>query len=154
MTKKSCSSPFDHLDLKDGIVPLMTLLASCDTGTNINGITWPKGYITHCFNYLDLMSAMVLLTMALAAHNVDSVPPGSYIRKNSCCISFYSAVPLMMPAMSCNVITGIAWQKSHISLFLNQLDLKTKWYCWQLVLTASHDQKIHVSQCFSRYFNW
>ena len=36
------ASPFDHLDLAYKMVPLMTLLASCDTTTSISGITWPK----------------------------------------------------------------------------------------------------------------
>ena len=42
MTKCNVTSPFDHLDLTDGMAPLMTLLASCDTDTSINGITWPN----------------------------------------------------------------------------------------------------------------
>ena len=33
---------YDFLDLANGMIPLMTLLASCDTDTNINGITWPN----------------------------------------------------------------------------------------------------------------
>ena len=41
MAKKSCSSPFDHLELTNGMVPFMTLLISYDTDTSINGITQP-----------------------------------------------------------------------------------------------------------------
>ena len=40
--KRSCSSPFDHLDLTDGMVPLMTLLETCDSDISINGFPWPK----------------------------------------------------------------------------------------------------------------
>ena len=38
ITKSQVVSPFNHLDLISGMVPLMTLLVSCDTDTSINGI--------------------------------------------------------------------------------------------------------------------
>ena len=53
MTKKSCYFSFDHLDLTNGMLPLMTLLASCDTVSSIIGITWPKSYVAPHFKYLD-----------------------------------------------------------------------------------------------------
>ena len=40
--KSHVASYFDHLYLTSGMVPLMTLLSSCDTGTSINDISWPK----------------------------------------------------------------------------------------------------------------
>ena len=40
--KSHVVSLFDHLDLKNGMVPLITLLASCDTDTSITGITSPN----------------------------------------------------------------------------------------------------------------
>ena len=40
--KSPPASPFDHLDITNGMVPLMTLLASCDRDMSINGIAWSK----------------------------------------------------------------------------------------------------------------
>ena len=91
---------FDHLDLTNGVVPLMTLLASCDTDININDITltkklcctsfwlswlnkcngaiddvisttWPKSHVTSHFA-LDLTNGMVPLMTLLASHNTDT----------------------------------------------------------------------------------
>ena len=40
--KSHIASPFDHLDVTNGMVPLMTLLESCNTDISMNGITWSK----------------------------------------------------------------------------------------------------------------
>ena len=40
------ASPFYHLDLTNGMVPLMTLLASCDTDTNIMELHSQKNFYT------------------------------------------------------------------------------------------------------------
>ena len=40
-----------------------------DTGISIK---WPKGFVAHCFNCLDLMNRVVLLTVALVSHGSDS----------------------------------------------------------------------------------
>ena len=50
MTKKSF--PFNHLDLRNGMVSLMILLASCDTVTSINGIIWSKTFSCTLFQSL------------------------------------------------------------------------------------------------------
>ena len=34
--------PFDSCDLRNTMVPLMTMLVSCNTNTGANGISWPK----------------------------------------------------------------------------------------------------------------
>ena len=39
MVKKSCCNSFDHLDLSNGMVPLITLLQWCDTDTSTKNIT-------------------------------------------------------------------------------------------------------------------
>ena len=72
MTKSHVGFHFDHLDLTDGMVPLMTPLASCDTDTSVNGITWPKCYVAHCFNALDLMNTVVLMTVPLSSYDADA----------------------------------------------------------------------------------
>ena len=60
-------SPFDHLDLTNRMVQLITLLTLFDTNSCISGITWPKNnYIAHCFSCPDLMNTVVLLKMSLA----------------------------------------------------------------------------------------
>ena len=49
----------------------MTLLATCHT----KAASWHymnKNYVTHCFNLIDLLNTMVLLTMALASHDADA----------------------------------------------------------------------------------
>ena len=70
--KSHTASPFDHLDLANGMVPMMTLLALCDTDTNIMTLHNQKCYTTHCFKYLDLMNTMMLSTMVLTLHDVDA----------------------------------------------------------------------------------
>ena len=70
--KSHVASSFEHLDLTNEIVPLMTLLASCDMDTSSMALHDQKSYITHSFNYLDLMNTLVLLTMALASHDADA----------------------------------------------------------------------------------
>ena len=42
MTKNNVASHFEHLDLRNAMMPLMTLSASHDANVNLNGITWPK----------------------------------------------------------------------------------------------------------------
>ena len=54
------ASPFDHLDVTNGMVQFMTPLASCDTDTSTNGNTWPKNYIAHCLKHLDLINITVI----------------------------------------------------------------------------------------------
>ena len=64
--KYHVASPFDHLELRNGMMPRMILLESCNTWHKNHDNIWTKSYVTHCFNHLDLMNRMVLLTMAFA----------------------------------------------------------------------------------------
>ena len=70
--KTSCSSPFDYLNLKSGMVSLMTMLAWCDTYTSANGITWPKELCCTTCYYLDWRIAVLPLMIPLASHDVDT----------------------------------------------------------------------------------
>ena len=60
--KGHVASPFNHLDLRNGMVPLMILFASCDTGS-INASHGQESYALHCFNCLEEMNTVVLLIM-------------------------------------------------------------------------------------------
>ena len=70
--KSHDAPPFDHLDLTNGMVPLMTPLASCDNDTSIMALNDQNCYNAHCFNCLDLMNTMMLLTMALPSHDASA----------------------------------------------------------------------------------
>ena len=113
------SHPESHValsfDLANGMVPLMTLFASCETDL----ASWhyvTKSYITHCFNYINLMNTVVWLTIALASHGTDA---------------------------SANSVND--W-KSHVESHFNHLKVKKKqqyywWYhqCHVMLTLASHD---------------
>ena len=71
--KSHVLSPFDHLDLTNGIMPFMTQLALCDTDMRIHDIACPeKKCCTFFVSYLDLWNALVLLTVTLASHDADT----------------------------------------------------------------------------------
>ena len=63
--KSHDASPFDHLDLSNGMVPLITLLDSCDTDTNINDITWPKKLFCTSFWLSRLKQCIVAIDDAI-----------------------------------------------------------------------------------------
>ena len=98
--KKSCSSPFNHLNITDGMVPLMTLLASCDTNRSINGISWLKGlcYTSFWWSSLNKCSCSIDDTISITWCWYKR----HHMTKKSCCMSFYhldltnEMVPLMM----------------------------------------------------------
>ena len=84
--QKSCiASPFGHLDLTNGMVPLMTVLALCDTDTTINGITWPKKLccISFSLSWLKKWSSDI----------DDAIVITWYWPKMSCCMSFSTSKP-------------------------------------------------------------
>ena len=73
MTKKThVASPFDHLDCTNGMLPLMTLLASCVTAPASMASHNQKCSVAHCFNCLDLMNTVILLIMPLASYAADA----------------------------------------------------------------------------------
>ena len=60
-------SPFDHLNLTNGMVSLMNLLAHVTLGAASVAL-----HIPHCLSHLDLMNTMVLLTMLFTLHDADA----------------------------------------------------------------------------------
>ena len=69
---KDITSSFDDHDLTNGIMPLITLLALCETDTAIIALHDQKDILHIFFNHLDLMNTMVLLTMA--QHHIMLIP--------------------------------------------------------------------------------
>ena len=94
--KSHVASLFNHQQT-NGMVSLMTLLASYDTDTSISGITWPKGYVAPHFSHLDLRNAVVPLMMPLASCD------------QNCCISFW----LSWPKRWNGVIDNTLWVMWH-----------------------------------------
>ena len=105
------------VDLRNGMVPLMTPLPSHDTDANTNGITWPKrpcctiegavGNIWHAsasgitwpksyfgphFNHLALRITVVPLTTLKASHDGKAGFDGVMWTNNSCFMSFWSCL--------------------------------------------------------------
>ena len=56
---------FNHLDLRNAMVPLTIISALCDASASSNGITWPKNHVAPHLNYLDLTNIMVPLMTLL-----------------------------------------------------------------------------------------
>ena len=139
--KSQVTVHFNHPDLRNLMVPLITLLASCVTDTGSNGITWSKRLCCTFFNCLDLMNAMVLLTMLLTSHDADVSANSVKWLKTSCCTHVANM--------------GITWQKCHVGPHFNHLNQTKWWQCHQhqvivtLVPTASHEQKGHLTPCFN-----
>ena len=78
MTNESHIAPhFNCLDLRNALIPLMTLLSSCDTNTGANGVTWQK--LCHWWYCFHCMTPMLVL--------MASWP------KRSCCTSFWLSWP-------------------------------------------------------------
>ena len=130
--QKYVTSHFDHLDWTNGILSQMMHLASCDTDTSINGITWPKIYVAHCFNFLDLMNTVVLLTMVLSSHDDDDSAINVKLLEKSYCISFWSSWTKKYNGTIDDAISVMWFQhwyhmnKKHLATCLNHLDLANK----------------------------
>ena len=84
------ASHYNHLELTNGMVLLMTLLAPCDSDTSVNGIIWPNSYVVHCSNCLNLMGTMILLVVTVAWCDADASANSVKWLKKSYCISFQS----------------------------------------------------------------
>ena len=126
MPKSHIASPFDQFDLTNGLVPLMTLLASCNTDTSMNGITEPKSYVAHCFKCLDQMKTVVVLTTWLTSYAGDASAICHMTGKSEVapCLDHlepkYVVVLLMMPTpASCD-------SKHHVAPCFNHLDIAIK----------------------------
>ena len=62
--KKGHVTPhFNHLYLRNAVMPSMMHLASCDMDPDTNAITCPKIHIAPHFDYLDMRNVMVPLLM-------------------------------------------------------------------------------------------
>ena len=71
---------FNHLDLRNVMVPWMTPSASHDTDANTTGITWPKKSCCTSFHLSNLRNAVVPLMMHQCQwHQINNMP---------CCTSF------------------------------------------------------------------
>ena len=87
--QKSHVAPrFNHLDLRNAVVPLIILSTSYDTDANVISVTLTKGiqwhhlqFCQHCMtkshiaphvNHLDLRNAMLSLTMLSISHDSDA----------------------------------------------------------------------------------
>ena len=79
------------------MVPLMMLLASCDTDASANGIKGLKGHVALHFDHLDVRNTMV----PLGYQHVMLMPMTS-VTKKSCCTHLdhlylrNAVVPLML----------------------------------------------------------
>ena len=128
-------------------------LASQDTNTATNGVTWPKHNVVHDFDCLPML-------VPLASH--DQI---SHVASYFDCVNLMNAkkpvVPLTMLSASCdaNVSTKcITWQKK---LFCSSFWLSWStnavvlWWCHvhqmilKLVAVASHKQKSLVASHFN-----
>ena len=71
---------FGCLNLRSAVVPLMMLLASCDTDARANGTEWPKHHILPHFNCLDLSNAIfyAMGLVSLASHDQKSYVTSSF----------------------------------------------------------------------------
>ena len=69
--KSSVKSPFDHLDITSGMVPLMILWHYVTLTQAAVALHEKKLHYT-IFNDLDLMNGMVLLTVTLVSYHADA----------------------------------------------------------------------------------
>ena len=86
MTKKSFAPDFDHLDLRNAMIPLMTPSALLEANTSGNGITWPRWSCLPYFNHPDLRNWCYALAIKwhwcwYQWHHMT--------KKRLCCISFW-----------------------------------------------------------------
>ena len=68
MTRKLFLPHFYHLDMWNVMVLLKMPAASCDTDSGANGVKWPERHVALHFEYLDLKSGMMQLTMLFVSH--------------------------------------------------------------------------------------
>ena len=101
---------FDHLDLGNAVVLLMTLSASCDAGVSVMCITWLKGHVMPHSVCLELTNEIVQLTMPSVSHGKNG-----HVASHFSYLDYKKAVvPLMIPLVTHNVdvsVYGISWPK-------------------------------------------
>ena len=64
-TKSHVAPHFNHLDLRNAMVPLKTFSASCDASSSIIGVTWSESHVAPCFDHLYVTDAIVPLMTLL-----------------------------------------------------------------------------------------
>ena len=140
---------------KNGVVPLMPVLALCDTDTSINDITWPKSYINTFYqlSWPNEYSGTIdnchwhhlMLITAPASHIASHF---DHLELNKCSGVFDDAISVVL----------------HIVLIMLFLQIKwCHWLCHQchvmliFVPTASQDQRVMshlLSIVFTQRTKW
>ena len=119
LPKSHIASPFHHLELANGMVQLITLMALCDTDTSISGITWPKRLCWNSFDYIYQINALVSLMIPLASHDQKGhiASPFDHLGLPN------GMVPLMTLLASCDTdtsISGLHDHKKDVALYYKQ----------------------------------
>ena len=141
-TKSHVAPHIEHLDLRNAMVPLMTLSASCDTDA-ANHITWQKGHVASQYVCLELANAILPLTLPSASCDANASMKCIRWPKKSCCSEFWLSWP-----NKCNGTTDKALplpiashdQNSHVAPHFDHLG-----HCWHyrmLIPMASYEQKV------------
>ena len=114
--KSNLESSFSWYNLRNGVVPLMMLLAAYDTDASANGIKLPQSHATSHFNCLYLRNAIVQFLMPLASGltntSANFAPHFDYLTNTN------GVVALVMPLASHDTdagANGIQWPKSNVS---------------------------------------
>ena len=112
ITKKSCCISFNHLDLTNWMVPLITPLA-CVTDTVSMALHDQKSYVAPHLHNLDWINAVVPLMMPFISHNnADAsgiISPKSYVVFHFDCLDWTNGlVSLMTLLPSCDTDTSIS----------------------------------------------
>ena len=101
------------------MVPLMILLASCDSDGSTNGVTWPKKTCCTFFDHLYVMDAMVPFMMLLASFDGDTNIMWCWCQHQWC-------------HMTKNVNLHLIWCKGSIECLLvtHEADVDTNGMTW------------------------
>ena len=151
---------FSCLNLGNAVVPLMILLASCDTDASANGIKWPTSHVGwNCTIFMPLASCEASASANsikwskehVASHFILTIYNANGITwpKKSCCILFIyhpeltpAVVSLTMPSAShaANASTQCSTRpKSHLVPHFNYLDLTNEVVPLMILLASPDD---------------
>ena len=108
------ASLFDHLDLTNGMMPLMTLLESCDTDTSINGIISHKKLSCTSF-WLFWLNNAIDDANGITQWNISCcLSLWSFWCKRECCHWWHCQHHAKLTPS----INGIAWRKIYIFMYI------------------------------------
>ena len=160
---------FNHLDLRNTVVPFMTLLASCATDTNASGIMscwhqWhkvmlipmlivshiKKSHVAPNFLHHKIRNARVALTMLMTICDATTSVTGikwlnSHVAAYFGCLDLRNViVPLTMPSTPQDAanVNGITWPKMSPAAHFNCLDL---WNALVILLMLSPSCNTYTS---------